>query len=161
MSTTLHFFCGKMAAGKSTLAEKLATENNAILLIEDMWLAGLYPDEITDIPGYIKYASRLHDVLADHIIAILKHKVSVVLDFPANTVNQRNWFRKLYESAGVTHTLHYVDVGDDVCKKQLEQRSKNKPAGSAFTTAEEFDYITKYFQPPSTAEGFNVTTYER
>ncbi|NQY94782.1 MAG: ATP-binding protein, partial [Campylobacteraceae bacterium] len=37
-TTTLHFFSGKMAAGKSTLAKQLAKENNAILLIEDEWL---------------------------------------------------------------------------------------------------------------------------
>jgi len=32
---TLHFFCGKMAAGKFTLAKTLADKNNAILLVED------------------------------------------------------------------------------------------------------------------------------
>ena len=31
-NTTLHFFCGKMAAGKSTLAKHLSEKYNAILL---------------------------------------------------------------------------------------------------------------------------------
>lgn len=47
---TLYLFCGKMAAGKSTLAKQLANDHNAILLVEDDLLSQLYPEEIIDIP---------------------------------------------------------------------------------------------------------------
>jgi len=94
--TTLHFFCGKMAAGKSTLAIELAKDNNAILLIEDDWLSHLYPEEITDIQEYIRYSVRLKNILSGHVVSLLSHGVSVVLDFPANTKDQRNWFRAIY-----------------------------------------------------------------
>ncbi|NEQ39215.1 MAG: ATP-binding protein [Okeania sp. SIO3I5] len=57
---TLHFFCGKMAAGKSTLAKHLSEKHNALLLEEDNWLSQLYPGEITDISGYIKYSGRFN-----------------------------------------------------------------------------------------------------
>ncbi|GJL78111.1 MAG: hypothetical protein NPINA01_11000 [Nitrospinaceae bacterium] len=60
--TTLHFFYGKMAAGKSTLARKLAEENKAISLVEDEWLSQLFPDEIATFSDYIKYAPRLQKV---------------------------------------------------------------------------------------------------
>ncbi|EDM84367.1 AAA family ATPase [Limnobacter sp. MED105] len=43
---TLIFFCGKMGAGKSTLARRLADQPNSLLLSEDHLLAGLYPDAI-------------------------------------------------------------------------------------------------------------------
>ncbi|MCB1148027.1 MAG: AAA family ATPase, partial [Leptospiraceae bacterium] len=43
---TLIFFCGKMGAGKSTLAKQIAEEINGILFSEDDWLAALYPTEI-------------------------------------------------------------------------------------------------------------------
>ena len=46
--TTLHFLCGKMAAGKSTLARELAHEHQAVLLEEDHFLAALFPGEIHD-----------------------------------------------------------------------------------------------------------------
>ena len=64
---TLHFFCGKMAAGKSTLAKTLAKKHNAVLLVEDEWLSELYPEEITNIPDYLEYSSRLKNVLSNHI----------------------------------------------------------------------------------------------
>ncbi|VAX28497.1 hypothetical protein MNBD_NITROSPIRAE01-117 [hydrothermal vent metagenome] len=157
--TTLHFFCGKMASGKSTLAKNLANKQGAILIQEDNWLSQLYPEEITDIPGYIKYSDRLKNVISGHIQSLLSHGISVVLDFPGNTINQRRWFRTMYEQVNVSHLLHFVDVRDDICKKQLKERSKGKPVGTAFTSAEEFDEITKYFEAPSEKEGFNIMRY--
>ncbi len=50
----LVFFCGKMGAGKSTLAKRMATEMNALLLSEDEWLAALYLDEIHGLDDYIR-----------------------------------------------------------------------------------------------------------
>ncbi|MEO0843823.1 MAG: AAA family ATPase, partial [Cyanobacteria bacterium J06643_5] len=60
---TLHFFCGKMASGKSTLAKSLSEENNAILISEDVWLSQLYSEEINDFGDYIKYSRRLKSIL--------------------------------------------------------------------------------------------------
>jgi len=158
--TTLHFFCGKMAAGKSTLAGKLSTQHNAVLLCEDNWLSKLYPEEIKDIAGYIKYSSRLQEILSEHILSLLSQNVSVVLDFPGNTVNQRIWFRDIFEKAKVAHVLHFLDVSDSICKRQLKIRSKNMPEGTAFTSEAEFDAITEYFQPPLETEAFNIVKYE-
>ena len=160
-TTTLHFFCGKMAAGKSTLARTLAEKNGGVLLREDHWLAQLYPEEITDIPGYLKYSSRLKNVFSSHIQALLAQGVSVILDFPGNTKEQRNWFRTIYTQANVAHALHFIDVSDAVCKHQLKERSKDKPNGAAFTSEQEFDAITKYYQAPSESEGFNIIKYAR
>ena len=57
-SAKLIFFCGKMAAGKSTLARDLAERGNAVLLVQDELIDRLFPGEITDIPGFVKYSSR-------------------------------------------------------------------------------------------------------
>jgi shikimate kinase len=54
----LLFLCGKMAAGKSTLSRELAARKNAVLLIQDEFLERLFPGEIVDIPGFVKYSSR-------------------------------------------------------------------------------------------------------
>src|SRR4029079_14441410 len=106
---TLIFLCGKMAAGKSTLARKLAIEHDAILLVQDEWLDSLFPRQIVDIPTFIEYSSRLRRALAPHICTLLSKGISVVLDFPANTRTQRAWFRELFERSDVEHELHYID----------------------------------------------------
>ena len=158
-SAKLIFFCGKMAAGKSTLARELAQREHAVLLVQDEFLESLYPGEITDIPGFVKCSSRLRNALAPHICALLSKGISVVLDFPGNTKAQRAWFRELFERANVDHELHFIDASDAVAKSQLKNRSKDLPPGTPWTTEAEFEAITLYFQPPSEDEGFNVVRH--
>ena len=163
MSTpgTLFFFCGKMAAGKSTLARRIVERTGAILLVQDEWLAHLFPDEIVDVDAYRKYSRRLNAALAEHVGALLSRGLPVVLDFPANTRRQRAWFRELIERTGAPHEMHFVDAPDDLCKAQLRERSRGLAAGSAWTTDAEFDAITRFFEPPTPDEGFNVVRHER
>ena len=87
MSTSgkLIFLCGKMAAGKSTLAKELAQRENAVLLVQDELLDHLFPCEISDIPGFVGYSSRLKNAIGPHVCALLSKGISGVLDFPGNT----------------------------------------------------------------------------
>ena len=59
----LFFLCGKMAAGKSTLARQLANREHAVVLAEDEFLDRLYPNEIAEISDYIRCSSRLRTCL--------------------------------------------------------------------------------------------------
>ena len=158
---TLYFMCGKMAAGKSTYARDLARDRNAVLLVQDDFVEALFPNEITDIPSFVKYEGRLKNALSQHICDLLSRGLPVVLDFAGNTRNQRRWFRELFERAKVPHELHWIDAPDELCKRQLRQRSAALPAGSAWTTDAEFDLITSYFQAPADDEQFNVVRVER
>jgi predicted kinase len=160
-SAKLIFFCGKMAAGKSTLARDLANRENAVLLVQDDFLDALFPGEITDIQGFVKHSSRLKNALTPHICALLSQGISIVLDFPGNTKAQREWFRELIERANVEHELHFIDASDALCKSQLRDRSKALPAGSSWTTDADFEAISAYFQPPSEDEKFHVVLHER
>jgi deoxyadenosine/deoxycytidine kinase len=49
---TLHMFCGMIAAGKSTLARRLAQEEGTVLVSEDYFLSSLYPGEISTVADY-------------------------------------------------------------------------------------------------------------
>src|SRR5450759_150889 len=66
IQATLHLMCGKICAGKSTLAMRLATTPNTIIVSEDHWLSRLYPDEIVALPDYIRCASRLRAAMGPH-----------------------------------------------------------------------------------------------
>jgi predicted kinase len=160
-SAKLMFFCGKMAAGKSTLARHLADRENAVLLVQDDFLNALFPGEITDIPGFVKRSSRLKDALTPHVCDLLSKGISVVLDFPGNTKVQRAWFRELIGRANVEHELHFVDASDALCKSQLRERSTGLVAGTPWTRDADIEAMTAYFQPPSEDENFNVVRHER
>jgi predicted kinase len=159
----LVFMCGKMAAGKSTLARALAARESGVLLVQDDLLASLYPGEFVDFAAFLKYSSRLQSTLAPHIVALLGLGMVVVLDFPANTRRSRGWFRALFEQAEADHELHFIVASDDLCKRQLRQRSlaSNLAPGAKWTTDADFDEVTAYFEPPAADERFNVVRHER
>ena len=160
-SAKLIFFCGKMAAGKSTLARDLAVRENAVLLVQDDFLNALFPGEIIDIPAFVDRYTRLKNALTPHICALLSKRISVVLDFAAATKTQRAWFRELIERTHVEHELHFVDAPGAMCKEQLRDRSSGLPGGTRWTTEEDFEAINAYFQPPSEDENFKVVRHDR
>jgi predicted kinase len=157
----LYFLCGKMASGKSTLAGELARTNDAVVLNQDEFLETLYPGEIRTLQDFVRCSTRLRGALFVHVQALLSRGIPVVLDFPGNTRAQRQWFREIFEGARAGHELHFIDAPDELCKRQLRQRSAALPPGSAWTTDAEFDAITAYFQAPSDDENFNVVRHER
>lgn len=154
-SPTLHMICGKIAAGKSTLAAELGREPNTIVLSEDDWLSQLYPDKLKTGQDYLHYSALLKPVLGPHIAELLQAGVSVVLDFPANTVAFRGWMRGIIDAAASDHVLHVLDVPDDVCLARL--RARNAAGTHAYAATDEmFRQFTQNYVPPQLDEGFNV-----
>lgn len=155
---TLHLLCGKIGAGKSTLAQCLAAAPATVLVSEDAWLAALYPNEIEALADYVRCSARLRSIMAAHVQALLRAGVSVVLDFPSNTVKTRAWARDVLQGTGAAHQLHWLDVPDAVCKARL--RARNASGTHPFETSDaEFDQITSHFVAPTEAEGFHLVRH--
>lgn len=151
----LHMMCGKIAAGKSTFAARLSEGPDRMLISEDDWLSRLYPNEIRTIEDYVRCSGRLRAAIGHHIEGLLRLGVTVILDFPANTISSRKWMRGLFENANAAHQLHFLDVPDDVCKTRL--RLRNEAGTHDYSTNEaEFDLFTSHFVFPRDDEGFNV-----
>ena len=155
---TLHLLCGKIASGKSTLANRLAAEHAAIVLSEDHWLAQLYPGEILAIADYVRSAQRIRGVLGPLVIRLLQSGVNVVLDFPANTLANREWLLGLAQAAEVPHRLHYLERDDATCRARLHARNARGDHDFAATDAE-FDLITRHFCVPSEEEGLVIEVH--
>lgn len=156
---TLHPLCGKIASGKSTLANYLKAEQAAILLTEDHWLSRLYADQIHSVADYVKLSKRLPDIIGPLVIDILKAGINVVLDFPANTPADRHWLRGLADTAQASHSLHFLNVDDETCRARLHLRNERGEHDFAATDAE-FDLITSYFVAPDKEEGLNVVIHQ-
>lgn len=155
---TLHLMCGKIASGKSTLAQLLAEEQRALVLSEDQWLSRLYPEQIKSVADYLRCARQIRGVLGPLVIDVLSAGVSVVLDFPANTVADRQWLRGLADTAKVPHCLHYLAVDDDTCRARLHVR--NALAEHEFAASDaEFDLISSYFQVPESGEELEIVMH--
>ena len=152
----LTFFCGKMGAGKTTKAIEVAQKNNAVLLSEDEWLASIYPNKIASLQDYINYSGLLKSQMKKLVQSILSTGTNVVMDFPANTIKQRAWFKSIFSEIQAPHQLIYIDLPDNTCLQQVNKRRREQPERAATDTPEMFEQVTKYFVAPKSDEGFNT-----
>lgn len=158
---TLIFFSGKMGAGKSTCSKQVSQDRNAVLISEDEWLSTLYPNQISSFEDYLHYSVMLKSLIKAHVADILKTGTDVVMDFPANTVNQRKWFRELISDANAEHELIYLKASNEICLEQIMKRRIEKPERALYDTESMFNEVTQYFQEPDRSEGFNIRVVER
>lgn len=156
----LYFLCGLAGAGKSTLARKISAEKRAVLFCEDQWLANLFGG-VRSLDEYLQHRARIRALLAQHVPEVLKIGHSVVFDFGGNTVRDRAWIRSVCESAGATTELHYIVADEALCKRRVAERNRTKPAGLYWgdVSEEMLDAVNRYFQPPTTEEGFVVVEH--
>ena len=150
-----------MGAGKSTKSVQVAQECNAVLLSEDEWLSSLYPGQISSFDDYIKFSNQLKPLVRAHVKKILETGTNVVMDFPANTKIQREWFENLASDAKAQYELIYLKVGNDICLRQIEKRRIEQPERSAFDNEAVFNQVTKYFEAPQENEKLNLLVIER
>ncbi len=156
---TLHLLCGKIAAGKSTLATQLGRADGTVVIAEDEWLNALFQNEMSSLSDYVRCSAKLRNVMGAHVSSLLNAGTSVVLDFAANTATQRDWLRTIIEATSAAHQLHVLNVSDEVCLDRLRRR--NAKGEHPFTvTEEQFHEFSKYFEMPSPSEGFNIVSHD-
>ena len=152
---TLHMMRGKIAAGKSTLTARPGNADETVVAAKDAWLDHLYSDRMSSVADYVRCSAKLRQVWGPHIAALLNAGISVVLGFPANTIETRTWMRDIPEQTTAAHALHVLDVPDAVC---LARPQRPQRTGLA-ATEEQFRRIAKHFVAPSPDEGFNIVVH--
>ncbi len=158
-TATLHMVCGKIGAGKSTLAASLAQQQATILIAEDDWLKALFDDQLETLKDYARCSRKLRQVLAPHVSEILRAGLSVVLDFPANTVDQRAWMRALLDMTEATHQMHVLETPDAVCLARLQER--NATGAHPFQVSDaQFAEMSRHFVRPTPEEGFTLVLHD-
>ena len=158
MSTILHLFCGKIAAGKSTFAKRLSEHSGALLISEDDWMSALFSPEMRTVDDYVAYSARLRSVMGPHVSALLAGGLSVVLDYPANTRSVRRRMRGIADSSGACPILHYLELPDDTCRARMRRR--NAEGSHEFAPSDEqFDLVTRYFDAPQEDEGLPILVH--
>ena len=129
-----------------------------LLISEDHWTSKLFSGDLRTIDDYGRCSARPRAAIGPHIVDILQQGLSIVLDFPANTVSNRNWMRSLITQSGAAHELHLLDVPDTICKQRLQER--NAGGEHPFQVSEaENDLFTSHFVAPGPDEGFNVVVH--
>ncbi len=113
--------CGKICCGKTTYAEKLRAENNAVLLSVDEITLALFGRDAGE--NHDTYVERTEKYLFEKSIEIIKSEINVVLDWGFWTKPERDFAKEFYRSQGIDYEFHYIDISDEIWKARLKKRN--------------------------------------
>lgn len=145
--------CGKICCGKSTYAEKIRIENNAVLLsVDEIMLAvfGQHAGEKHD-----EYCENLQKYLFEKSQEIIGIGRDVILDWGFWQKEKRDYAKGFFGSKSIPCELHYIDISSEVWRQRLEKRNSAISAGKTNAyyvdenLAEKFSLL---FEPPSEDE---------
>lgn len=145
--------CGKICSGKSTYAERLRRENNAVLLsIDEIMLAmfGQYVGEMHD-----EYVARTEKYLFAKSFEIIESGIDVILDWGVWTKAERAEAREFFTSRGIDYELHYLDVPDSVWRERIAERNRAVSEGMLDAYYIDENLAAKFgaiFEPPTDDE---------
>ena len=113
--------CGKICCGKTTYAQKLCKENNAVLLSVDEITLALFGQHCGD--KHDEYVERTEKYLLSKSLELIQKDINVVLDWGFWTKAERESVKEFYKSRNIECELHYIDVSDETWQYRLNKRN--------------------------------------
>ena len=115
--------CGKICSGKSTYANKIKLQYNAVILSCDELMLELFEEKLGDNHRIVlqKVQTYLYQLAEKIVIA----NTNVILDFGFWTHFERQKIKLYYANKGIKTELHYVRVLPEVWLCNIEKRNKN------------------------------------
>jgi len=113
--------CGKICCGKTTYAEKLCAENNAILLSIDEITLALFGQHCGD--KHDEYVEKTEKYLLNKSLELIQMDINVVLDWGFWTKAERESVKEFYKSRNIECEFHYIDISDETWKNRLNKRN--------------------------------------
>lgn len=117
----VYLICGKICCGKTTYANKICAENNAVLLSVDEITLALFGQYCGD--KHDKYVERTEKYLLNKSLELIENNINVVLDWGFWTKLERLAVKEFYESRGIEYELHYIDVSEETWQYRLNKRN--------------------------------------
>jgi predicted kinase len=145
--TRLVLICGLPAAGKSTLARRLAPKIPAIRLDKDAWVTQLGAD-LWDAEFRVRLEHQLWVLSQD----LLARGQSVILEWGHWARAERDEKRLGARALGVEVELHYLDTPLDELIERAERRNASVEWTASPMTRAHFEEWATLFQPPDEDE---------
>ncbi len=146
-STRLVLICGLPAAGKSTLARRLAPRIPAIRLDKDHWAKQLGADVWDD-----EFRAVLESQLWAHCQDLLALGQSVILEWGHWARFERDEKRLGARALGVGVELHVLDAPLEELIERAERRTASGEWTASAMTRAHFEEWSTIFQPPDEDE---------
>jgi len=148
---TLHLMCGLPGSGKTTLAERIERESNALRLSPDEWIVRLYGSQLT--PPTLDWCRDPVEALQWSVAErVLTLGANVVLDFGFWSRAEREDFRARAAALGASTELHFLDVPRAVLSQRLAARNAQLPPYAFPITEAQLNAWWSVFEPPTPDE---------
>lgn len=117
----VYLICGKICCGKTTYAQKLCNENNAVLLSVDEITLALFGQHCGD--KHDDYVERTQNYLFNKSLELIEVGINVILDWGFWMKEERDFAREFYNSRNIDCEFHYIDISDETWKVRLKKRN--------------------------------------
>lgn len=117
----VYLICGKICCGKTTYAQKLCTENNAILLSVDEIMLTLFGQHCGD--KHDEYTEKAKTYLLNKSLELIDKDVDIVLDQEFQSKAERESVKEFFKIHGIDCELLYINVNDEVWKSRIAGRN--------------------------------------
>lgn len=144
----IYFVYGRVGAGKTTYARKLAAEQRAVFFCLDEWMAALFtmdaPQPLT-LDWMMPRVQRAEAMIWTTAERILAAGTGVILELGFFTRAQRDAWRA--RTAGHASTVHVVEASAEVRRERVRARNRGSDTHTIDVDDATFDWAESYFEP--------------
>ncbi len=145
--------CGKIASGKSVYAQRISRQENAVLLSVDELVLSVLGNDLGEKHDAV--TQRVQSYLFEKSLEIVHAGTNVLLDWGFWTKARREEARAFYRQHGIVSEFHYIDVPDDVWRRNIEKRNQAVRDGKSdayFVDEGLLEKLESLFEAPSREE---------
>lgn len=146
--------CGKIGSGKSTYANRLAEQINAVNISQDEIMFSLFGEELyrKEPQTYEKYCSDVESYVKRKAGEVAKAGANVICENGFWSRSERDDLRKFYKEMGVICELHYVDTPEEIRLQNIRKRNEEVLQGKLHFYLTEDKDIYHFFEIPTESE---------
>ena len=154
---TVHFLCGYMGFGKSTIARKLSLQYNAVILNDDEFIRRLFGRDLPEEEFRLahKKVTKFTWELGERIVSV---GTSVIFDRGFWSKESRKYAVERAEKFCESILFHQIECDMETAKQRVLSRTGNNEEALAITEAT-FDLFAERYEPISPEENLNVIYY--
>lgn len=146
MKPTIHIIHGFICSGKTTFAEKLAKEKNAIIFSFDEWMVKIFGPKHSDLEGF-KYGSKIQDLISSVYRRILELGIDVILDDGFWLRSDRDRIRRYAIENGFDCILYSINCPEKILIQRLRNRNARQSDDSVYISESKFMNSKQHFEP--------------
>ncbi len=146
--------CGKIGSGKTTYANKLAKQINAVNISQDEIMLSLFDAELyyNEPKKYETYCSEVEQYVKRKAGEAAKAGAIVISENGFWSRSERDELRKFYNDMGVKCELHYIDTPEDVRLQNIRCRNEKILQGKLHFYLTNDKDIYHFFETPTENE---------